>query len=912
MASNKRQKTTGRPVVRNDRLGKLIMLAATRFAAAASWESFVTTIRGPSNLQDEIAARTGHPAGEYLDRLRPIGAPVLQKTRPWNREAISIALARGSHKSALSHLEFLRDEMADMIEQGYWVILPYSNVLHLPHLRLSPLGVVPQRDRRPRIIVDYTFWGINDDTVPLAPSESMQFGRALERVLHKIRRANRRFGPTYMIKVDIADGFYRLFVSAPTTATLGVVFPQHDDEEPLIAFPLVLPMGWVGSPPFFCALTETATDLANKRLRDRSWSPATHRLSSIADAATNFKPVTRRPPPRWFPTASTEAGSAAALHPGLPNRLSNRTNRSATSTEAGSATLLLHPGLPTRDTTDCSASWAEAGSAATVLHPGLPTNRDIANCAAALTEAGSATTVLHPGLPFRRPNTSLQPCNSFALKPFKHPLSYVDIYMDDFLGLAQGHPGLRERVRSTIFHSIDDILRPNAPTDSVHRNEPISLSKLAKGDAKWATRKVLLGWIVDTVAETVELPEHRRLRFLEILETLQDRRRVSLQDWHKALGELRSMILAIPGGRGFFSTLQTGFKHADKHRIRINKPMHDAITDLHHLALDIGSRPTRFGEIVPDLPIAIGTADASGAGMGGIWLSHDPAFQPLVWRSRFPSEVQDDLVSTDNPHGRISNSDLELAGQIAHLDVLNQHSDCRERTVSTLTDNISARSWQRKGSTTTLGPAAYLLRLQALHQRHHRYLNQPDYIPGPANAMADDASRLWHLTDTAFLHHLNFTYPQNKPWKLCTLRPAMLSALIMALQCKRSEPALFLHAPDPKTTPGFDGATIVKSWESTPCSTMWTTRSRSSKSLPNAGEQEKSHPAVNLSALAQWRMPYAPSVRRWPAWGPKTSAATPAATSNTDFNNNSKATNEATHRPHASNRSRLPLSITST
>ena len=878
-------------MVRNDRLGKLILLAASPLAAASSWESFVTKIRGPSNLQDNIAFRTGHPAGEYLDRLRPIGAPVLQKTKPWDREAISVALARGSHQSALSHLEFLRDEMADMIEQGYWVILPYSNVLHLPHLRLSPLGVVPQRDRRPRIIVDYTFWGINNDTVPLFPSESMQFGRALERVLHKIRRANRRFGPTYMIKVDIADGFYRLFVSAPTTATLGVVFPQHDDEELLVAFPLVLPMGWVGSPPFFCALTETATDLANTRLRTPSWAPPTHRLSAIADAATNYKPLSRRP------------------------TIDSNTKRSAALTEAGSATTLSHPGLPARDTTDDSASHAEAGSATMMLHPGqLLMNRDTStDCSAASTEAGSAI-VLHPGLPIRRPNpgSSQQPDNARALRPFKHPLSYVDIYMDDFLGLAQGHPGLRERVRSTIFHSIDDILRPNSPTDNAHRNEPISLSKLAKGDAKWATRKVLLGWIVDTVAETIELPEHRRLRFLEILENLQDRRRVSLQDWHKALGELRSMILAIPGGRGFFSTLQTGFKHTEKNRIRINKPMHDALTDLHYLAQDIGSRPTRLGEVVPDLPVAIGTADASGAGMGGIWLSPDPAFQPLVWRSKFPCEIQADLVSTNNPHGRISNSDLELAGQIAHLDVLHQHSDCRERTVSTLTDNISARSWQRKGSTTTLGPAAYLLRLQALHQRHHRYLNQPDYIPGPANAMADDASRLWHLTDTAFLHHLNFTYPQNKPWKLCTLRPAMHSALTMALQCKRSDPALFLHAPDPKSTPGFDGATIVKNWGSIPCSTMWTTQSRSSRSLPNAGEQEKSHPSVNLSALAQWRTPYAPSARRWPAWGPKTSAIMPVEKSNTDSNNNSKGTNAATRRPRASSRSRSPSSITST
>ena len=225
-----------------------------RLATATSWESFVSETRGPSNLQADIAKRTGHPAGSYLDRLRPRGAPVLQTTKPWDRDTISMALARGSHKSALSHMEFLRDEMADMIDQGYWVMLPYSDVFKLPHLRLSPLGVVPQRDRRPRIIVDYTFWGINDDTVPLAPAESMQFGRALERILHKIRRANRRFGPTYMIKVDIADGFYRLFVSAPTIPALGVVFPQYEDEEPLVAFPLVLPMGWVGSPPFFCAL----------------------------------------------------------------------------------------------------------------------------------------------------------------------------------------------------------------------------------------------------------------------------------------------------------------------------------------------------------------------------------------------------------------------------------------------------------------------------------------------------------------------------------------------------------------------------------------------------------------------------------------------------------------------------------
>ena len=545
--------------------------------------------RGPSHLQQHIAQRTHHPAGPYLDRLRPNGAPVLQATKPWSREEISVALARGSHQSALSHLEFLRDEMADNIEQGYWTILPYSTVLTLSHLRLSPLGIVPQRDRRPRVIVDYTFWGINDDTVPLAPYKAMQFGRAFERTLHKIRRANRRFGPTYMIKVDIADGFYRLFVSAPTVAALGVVFPHHPDEEPLVAFPLVLPMGWVGSPPFFCALTETSTDLANRRLDDPRWQPATHRLSSIADAATNFKPVSRRPAPRLPPSCP---GSAALPHTGPPV-LSCHPSPGVPATfgcpgpadlphtgppvSLGPGTVSQHPGpLTVPPTTGCPGPAAfdpPTGPAPSLSASpvALPTTRPVL-------PSSCHDTLVVPQL-----KPSGQPLHAHALTPFARPLAYVDVYMDDFLCLAQGHPGLRERVRSTVFKSIDDVLRPNCNTDSSHRLEPISLSKLAKGDAKWATRKILLGWIVDTVAETIELPEHRRIRLLEILTGLRERRRVSLKDWHKSLGELRSMILAIPGGRGFFSTLQTGFTQSDRHRIRLHQPMRDAITDLHHL-----------------------------------------------------------------------------------------------------------------------------------------------------------------------------------------------------------------------------------------------------------------------------------------------------------------------------------------
>ena len=60
-------------------------------------------------------------------------------------------------------------------------------------------------------MVDYSHYGINDDTVPLAP-DSMQFGKALQRVLQKVYDADPKHGPVHLMKVDVADGFYRVWV----------------------------------------------------------------------------------------------------------------------------------------------------------------------------------------------------------------------------------------------------------------------------------------------------------------------------------------------------------------------------------------------------------------------------------------------------------------------------------------------------------------------------------------------------------------------------------------------------------------------------------------------------------------------------------------------------------------------------
>ena len=77
-----------------------------------------------------------------------------------------------------------------MIQKGQWLILPTSNVKDLPGLRVSPPGVVSQREHQPRWICDSDSLSVNDETLHLAAMGAMQFGHALNRILHKIILAN--------------------------------------------------------------------------------------------------------------------------------------------------------------------------------------------------------------------------------------------------------------------------------------------------------------------------------------------------------------------------------------------------------------------------------------------------------------------------------------------------------------------------------------------------------------------------------------------------------------------------------------------------------------------------------------------------------------------------------------------------
>ena len=64
-----------------------------------------------------------------------------------------------------------------------------------------------------------------------------------------------------MAKWDVKDGFWRLQCQHGEEYNLAYVLPQQKGAPPILMIPTSLQMGWIKSPGYFCAASETARTL---------------------------------------------------------------------------------------------------------------------------------------------------------------------------------------------------------------------------------------------------------------------------------------------------------------------------------------------------------------------------------------------------------------------------------------------------------------------------------------------------------------------------------------------------------------------------------------------------------------------------------------------------------------------------
>jgi hypothetical protein len=111
----------------------------------------------------------------------------------------------------------------------------------------------------------------------------------------------------------------------------------------------------------------------------------------------------------------------------------------------------------------------------------------------------------------------------------------------------------------------------------------------------------------------------------------------------------------------------------------------------------------------------------------------------------------------------MNNSDLKLAATVVQDDVPVNHFDVQEHTMSSGSNNAPAVAWQQKG---LAADSAHLLGVQAFYQRFHCcFISSIFCVPSIVNVMADDASRLFKLSDISLLTHFNIVCSQMISWR---------------------------------------------------------------------------------------------------------------------------------------------------
>ncbi len=185
------------------------------------------------------------------------------------------AIEWGLHQLAMSleAIEHFMAEIAKKICTKQAPLVPWDLIKRNPprELKISPITAILHKSKAFCPILDLLFLlhlknggvfaGVNDTTMKTAPAGAInRIGDCLSRVIHTFAEANKD-AKIFMAKWDIKDGFWWVDCAKGEEWNFAYVLQQRGDQPVQIVVPTSLQMGWVESPPYFCAATETSCDV---------------------------------------------------------------------------------------------------------------------------------------------------------------------------------------------------------------------------------------------------------------------------------------------------------------------------------------------------------------------------------------------------------------------------------------------------------------------------------------------------------------------------------------------------------------------------------------------------------------------------------------------------------------------------
>ena len=243
-----------------------------------------------------------HPAGDMLDEWAQFGCPTMTGN-PWTIAEMQAAIDRGPHKSAMTPeaIQHFAQEVHEKLKSKQARIIRWDDIKHNPppQLKISPIAAIPHKSKAYRSILDLSFSlalttgdhipSVNEITTKTAPQASIdQLGHSLMRLIHAFAEA----GPDdkiFMAKWDVKDGFWRLDCKEGEEYNFAYVLPQPEDKPTLLVIPTSLQMGWIESPGFFCAASETSRDVADMYCQTPVGSLPPHKFDHYMHGSESFE-----------------------------------------------------------------------------------------------------------------------------------------------------------------------------------------------------------------------------------------------------------------------------------------------------------------------------------------------------------------------------------------------------------------------------------------------------------------------------------------------------------------------------------------------------------------------------------------------------------------------------------------------
>ncbi len=245
--------------------------------------------------------------------------------------------------------------------------------------------------------------------------------------------------------------------------------------------------------------------------------------------------------------------------------------------------------------------------------------------------------------------------------------------------------------------AIHTICRPISGDEPVHREDCLSLSKLAE-EGTLSESATVLGWKVNTRSLTLSLPADKFNSWRLDLSKIIDNKKASHEDLETLLGRLNHASGALPLARYFLnrirlcihSTLDANNKPTPKRKMKWLPKL--ALQDLqlfHEVILPKIHEGININLLTYRRPSHILFSDACPKGMGGYSVNIGKA-----WRWEIPKEF--------TPSLQLKNNQLEFLALIITIWLeLSASSTPPLSCLLALEDNSSAVGWLNKAITST-------------------------------------------------------------------------------------------------------------------------------------------------------------------------------------------------------------------